>query len=248
MPDLRSAAHLPNNRPDGRPLPHGWLPRQRRGTTPQMVGRYPDYDVLENAHNWDDATRETVLERLEPPGELSFFSEAEGATARAFCDTCTAQDDEPRIPVLELIDVKLSKGQLDGYQYADMPDDRDTWHVVLRGLDFTASSRYGAESFAALDQEAMQAVVDDFSRSTLQGGPWETINVKRAWSVVMRMICVAFYSHPWAWNEIGFGGPAYPEGFMRLGPGPFSREPHERRGATDEDPGVVGIELEEQTP
>ena len=27
-----------------------------------------------------------------------------------------------------------------------------------------------------------------------------------------------FYSHPWAWNEIGFGGPAYPQGYMRLGP------------------------------
>jgi hypothetical protein len=28
-----------------------------------------------------------------------------------------------------------------------------------------------------------------------------------------------FYSHPWAWNEIGFGGPAYPRGYSRLGPG-----------------------------
>jgi hypothetical protein len=50
---------------------------------------------------------------------------------------------------------------------------------------------------------------------------------------------VAFYSHPWAWNEIGFGGPAYPRGFMRLG-GPGGaigvREPFEKPGATHEDP------------
>ncbi len=45
----------------------------------------------------------------------------------------------------------------------------------------------------------------------------------------------AFYSHPWAWNEIGFGGPAYPQGYMRLGP-TGTLEPHERAGATDEDP------------
>ena len=25
----------------------GWLPRQRRGVTPQMIGRYPDYDVFD---------------------------------------------------------------------------------------------------------------------------------------------------------------------------------------------------------
>ncbi len=59
--------------------------------------------------------------------------------------------------------------------------------------------------------------------------------MKRAWSVCMRMILAAFYSHPWAWNEIGFGGPAYPRGYMRLGP-TSTLEPFERPGATDEDP------------
>ena len=29
--------------------------------------------------------------------------------------------------------------------------------------------------------------------------------------------CVeGYYAHPWAWDEIGFGGPAYPRGYMRL--------------------------------
>ena len=29
--------------------------------------------------------------------------------------------------------------------------------------------------------------------------------------------CVnVYYSHPWAWDEIGFGGPAYPRAYMRL--------------------------------
>jgi hypothetical protein len=69
----------------------------------------------------------------------------------------------------------------------------------------------------------------------LYGGSWEKLNISRAWSVVMRMALSAFYSHPWAWNEIGFGGPAYPRGFMRLG-GIGSREPFETPGATSEDP------------
>jgi hypothetical protein len=25
-----------------------------------------------------------------------------------------------------------------------------------------------------------------------------------------------YYAHPFAWDEIGFGGPAYPRGYMRL--------------------------------
>ena len=62
----------------------------------------------------------------------------------------------------------------------------------------------------------------------------------RAWSVCTRMILAAFYSHPWAWNEIGFGGPAYPRGFMRLGP-TSTREPFETPGATDEDPAAETV-------
>lgn len=28
--------------------------------------------------------------------------------------------------------------------------------------------------------------------------------------------CAIYYAHPFAWDEIGFGGPAYPRGYMRL--------------------------------
>jgi hypothetical protein len=59
----------------------------------------------------------------------------------------------------------------------------------------------------------------------------------------MRAVLSAFYAHPWAWNEIGFGGPAYPRGFMRLGPLAV-REPYERPGASDEDPVPTTAEWE----
>jgi hypothetical protein len=58
----------------------------------------------------------------------------------------------------------------------------------------------------------------------------------------MRMILAAFYAHPWAWNEIGFGGPAYPRGYMRLGP-LSTLEPFEKAGATAEDPVRTAPEL-----
>jgi hypothetical protein len=43
------------------------------------------------------------------------------------------------------------------------------------------------------------------------------VNVGRLWKVAMRYVCQAFYSHPWAWSEIGFGGPAYPRGYGAFG-------------------------------
>jgi hypothetical protein len=215
------------------------LPRQRRGTTPQMHGRYPDYDVLEQAGHWDPVTREMVLARVHQVPEISFFTPREAATLSTLCDVLTAQDSEPRIRVINFVDEKYAQGSLDGYQYADMPDDRDAWRLVARGLDEEAERRAGAPTFAAADPETAEAIVGDFSSGELSGGAWDQMNVKHAFSLVMRVVLTCFYSHPWAWNEIGFGGPAYPRGYSRFGSPQLQdgeRETWEGREAVDVDP------------
>ena len=197
------------------PGPPADLPRQRRGTTPQMRGRYPDYDVLAEVRHWDEPTRSVVLKRVNEVPEVRFFEAAEARTLGAFCDVVMAQDAEPRIPVLAMVDEKLHEGRLDGFRYADMPPDPETWKRVARLLDAAARAR-GAEDFAAAAPEPQHEIVDEFAKGEIES---EGLNVERAWKVVTRAVLAAFYSHPWAWNEIGFGGPAYPRGYARLGPG-----------------------------
>ena len=183
------------------------LPRQRRGVTPQMHGRYPDYDILEERDHWDEVTRKLVLDRVTDVPEFRFFSPEEVETLRAFADVVLAQDSEPRIPVLAYVDEKLFTGGRDGYRYFDMPDDDEVWRRVARGL----------EGFAVLGLDEQLDICHRFSEGELYGGVWETLNVSRAWSLVMRYLTQAFYAHPWSWNEIGFGGPAYPRGYSRFG-------------------------------
>ena len=126
MPDdFAKGQHLPKVRGDQGADPDR-LPRQRRGTTPQMHGRYPDYDVLEQAEHWDALTRSVVLGRVDTVPAFRFFAPPEVETLTAFCDTVLDQTREPRIPVLALVDQKLHQGRMDGYRYADMPDDRET--------------------------------------------------------------------------------------------------------------------------
>jgi hypothetical protein len=214
------------------------LPRQRRGTTPQMVGRYPDYDVLEQAGHWDELTRKLVLDRVENVPPFRFFDERERETVKAFCDTITGQNDEPRIPVAAYIDEKLHEGKLDGYQYFDMPDDREAWRLMVRGLDDEARE-LGAASFGEAGLDTRVDICHRFAQARLQGGVWRELNVSRAWGLALRTACEAFYAHPWAWNEIGFGGPAYPRGYSRFGSPHIDtaeREEWEGEQALDVDP------------
>lgn len=230
---FRAPGHLPNLRSDRQPAPPERLPRQRAGVTPQMHGRYPDYDVLQEAPHWDEVTRRLVLERIDNVPDIRFFSADEARTLGAFCDAVLAQDSEPRVPVLNMVDAKLFAGQLDGFRYADMPDDRETWRRLAKGLD-GAVRQHGSEGFATAPWHVQCQVIQSLSEGTLHGEVWDELPPKRAWSVVMRAILSAFYSHPWAWNELGFGGPAYPRGFARLGVG--QREHWEGAAATDVDP------------
>jgi gluconate 2-dehydrogenase subunit 3-like protein len=178
--------------------------------------RYPGFDVLQQASHWDEVTRALVLDRVERVPEIRYFTQREAATLRALCDHLTGQDHEPRIPVLAYVDEKLHDGPLDGYRYADMPDDPETWRRVARGLDEEAERR-GAPTFAVLPVAEQRTVCGMFARGELAGETWGTLNASRAFGVVMRHICEAFYGHPWAWNEIGFPGPAYPRGYASFG-------------------------------
>src|SRR5262245_53000386 len=178
-----------------------------------MTERYPGYDVLSQQDHWDEVTRRVVLERVERPPPIRFFTAEEERTLSAFCDVVTAQDaDDLGIPVLAFVDAKLHEGRRDGWQYFDLPDDDELWRRVARGLDDEARG-----SFADAEPDERLDIVDRFSRAALHGGVWETMNVARAWSVVKRYVVQAFYAHPRAWNEIGFGGPAYPRGYAAFG-------------------------------
>jgi hypothetical protein len=237
--DFKLAGHLPNVRGGGEPSDPRKLPRQRRGTTPQMHGRYPDYDVLEQAGHWDAVTREAVLKRVNDVPPMRFFTAREAATLSAMCDRLTAQDAEPKIPLIRYIDEKYFEGKLDGFQFYDMPDDRDTWRLVARGLDEEAQARAGVESFAAAPAHLQHEIMCDFADARLHSAAWQGLNVSRAFGVVVRATLDAFYSHPWAWNEIGFGGPAFPRGYTRFGSPHLQaaeREPWEGQEAYDEDP------------
>ncbi len=193
-------------------------PRQRTGVTPQMHGRYPDYNVLDEADHWDDVTRRLVLDRVENVPPIRFFTAPEALTLGAFCDLVLAQDREPRIPVLNMVDAKLFARELDGFRYEDLPDDPETWRRVALGLD-AASRQHGAADFVNASSEVQERVVAAFAGGELHGEVWDDLPPARAWKVVTRAMLAAFYSHPWAWSEIGFGGPAYPRGYARIGAG-----------------------------
>lgn len=206
----------------------------QRAVTPQNRGRFPGFDVLDTVDAWDDVTAGAVLARLALPSELAFFTPHEVGIAAPMLDLLLGQDADPRIPVLAMIDERLAVGETDGWHYDEMPEDAQAWRESLAALDADAESAHSGRGFAALTASEQADLVQAVQDRGDNGEQWHGWPAKHVWSLWTRYACTAFYSHPWAWNEIGFPGPAYPRGYLNAGVN--SRERWEVADHSDRDP------------
>ena len=170
---------------------------------------FPGYDVLSQAHTWDDVTTGVVLRRLGPPRRLSFFTPDEEAVVRPLVDRLLGLEEPPSPPIVEMLDAKLTERIGPGYRHDDMPEGPEAWRQSLHGLEEDARKRTGS-SFGELDPTRQRDLIE---RVRTTEGDWHGMPASKVWTLWMNDVCTAFYSHPWAWNEIGFGGPAYPRGY-----------------------------------
>ncbi|WP_233265565.1 gluconate 2-dehydrogenase subunit 3 family protein [Leifsonia sp. AG29] len=187
-----------------------------------MSERFPGFRVLDQAGHWDDATRAVVMERVGRPSDIRFFDAHEEGTATALFDLLLDQDPENRlVPVTAMVDARLAEKQTDGWHYDSMATDPEAWRTSLAALDVDAQELYGTE-FAACAAADRRALLESVRSGD---GEWRGFDRERIWSLWTRYACTAFYSHPAAWDEIGFAGPAYPRGYKNIGIG--KREPFE---------------------
>jgi hypothetical protein len=184
-----------------------------------MANRYPDYDVLRKRQgpSWNEQSREVVDRRLAVPNETAYFSGNQWRTLQAVCDRIVPQPaDRPPIPIAALVQLRVGERRGDGYRDARLPPLQQAWTVGLDALDAEAHQRHQRRfaDLAATEQDDLLAAMQ---RDELDGPAWQGMPAAAFFSHrVVHDISAAYYSHPTAWNELGFGGPASPRGYVRL--------------------------------
>lgn len=200
----------------------------------QQPGYYPGFSTMAQERFWDVATRLVVHKRVSEQKPIRFFDELEARTMRAVVEGIMPQEDRAenrRIDVLAGVDERLFENKLEGYRYADMPPDQEAYKLAARAFEQMAQEQYGRpfSELATIEQEMLlKSIHDAEPRSANE--LWGQMNIGRFWTMLVSDCCAVYYAHPWAWDEIGFGGPAYPRGYMRLEEGePEPWEVDERR-------------------
>jgi Gluconate 2-dehydrogenase subunit 3 len=181
--------------------------------------RYPGYNVLDKRDgiSWNDATRRTLDARLGLADCPRFFSPLEWLTLRALCDRIVPQPEgRPAVPLAAMLDERLLSGRTDGFRRARLPEQGAAWRRGLAALTSEARSTYGA-AFADIDIEKQTELLHQWQAGALSDEAWGDMPSKEFFEHrVLLDIPSAYYAHPAAWNEIGFGGPASPRGYVRM--------------------------------
>lgn len=196
---------------------------------------YPAYDVLAkwDSPSWDEQTREVLRKRLTELPPRRFFSEAEWHTLEAVCARLVPQPERSTpIPIVPWIDEKLHHNWRDGFRYEDMPPFREAWRLGLEGIDQESQGCFGAD-FTSLAEASQDAVLRAIQSGEVKGGIWARLPPQRFFAtVLLKEVVGEYYAHPAAWSEVGFGGPASPRGYVRLGEN--QRDPWEASASTVE--------------
>jgi len=188
--------------------------------TDPTAPRYPGYDVLDKRHtpSWDATTRRVIDRRLAVPRDPRFFTTTEWATADALCQRILPQPpDRPPIPLVALLDAKLVANSGDGFREGDMPYMREAWRQGLVAIEAESAARHGGRAFPALHMAEKDALLGMMQRGELSDPAWDGLGAKNFFAKrLLSDIPGLYYSHPTAWSEMGFGGPASPRGYVRM--------------------------------
>ena len=178
------------------------------------------YDVLDkrDSPSWNDQTREAVRQRLEEVPKRRFLSPEQWALLEAICARLMPQPEraEP-VPIVPWIDDMLHRNAGSGYRYADMPPMREAWRQGLEAIAAEARNRHG-KCFEELPPIEQDALLTDVRHNRVESRYWRDLPAGGFFlHQLLKQVVGVYYSHPAAWSEIGFGGPASPRGYARLG-------------------------------
>lgn len=184
-----------------------------------MADRYPGYDVLAKrwTPSWNQTTRAVIDERLNIRRTPRFFTAEEWRTLGAVCERIMPQPkDRPAVPLPAYVDGKMADNRLDGYRYAQLPPQGEAWRCGLAAFDREALGERGFR-FDQLPGSGQDALLGQAQRGELKSEAWRGMPCDLFFKHrIIPDITHAYYGHPTAWNEIGFGGPASPRGYVRM--------------------------------
>ncbi len=181
---------------------------------------YAGYDVLAKwrTTSFDDRTRAVLAARLHDIPPRRFFSPEELALLEAIVERLA-----PPLPGLSpyllalTIDDRVYRNLGEGFRSESAPPLQESWRRGLAGVDGEAH-RLFSMAFPFLGLNAREQTLRAIQSGAVDAALWRPLDPAGFFTdMLLKTVAGLAYAHPLAWSDIGFGGPASPRGYVRLG-------------------------------
>lgn len=113
-------------------------------------------------------------------------------------------------------DQELGKAIGESQRQPEVPPQKELVVAGLKALEEWAKLQY-QKGFLKLGVQDQFQILRDLQLGQLpMVGKWNETLQRALFKKLVSLAVEAYYSHPWVWSEIGYGGPAYPRGYVRI--------------------------------
>jgi hypothetical protein len=182
--------------------------------------RYPSYDVLDkwSSVSFDNVTRGVLRQRMHHPPERRFFDPGEydllQAVAARLAPTPVSGE---TVAIAPWVDAMLFENKGEGFRHDGIPPLQQVWRTALKGLAGEAERRHG-RPFTDLGADEQDSLLRSLQTGAGDKALWDGLDPAHVFThVLLKTVVGVYYSHPAAWSEVGYGGPASPRGYVRIG-------------------------------
>lgn len=179
--------------------------------------RYPSYNLLNEQEHWDEHTREIVLKRVGPFKDHKFLDEHEAKLILAIARHIVYEDRKEILAyVVHHLDSTLASPIGEDQRKVGIPPKKELIRQGLKFIDKLANKEFHAP-FLDIEVDEQLSLLESLDKGkATQISGWPDNKQKALFNKLATEISSAYYSHPIVWSEIGYGGPAYPRGYVRV--------------------------------
>ncbi len=177
--------------------------------------RYPSYNVMNEKEHWDRHTRQIVSSRLVKTDKYTFLTKTEVALLTSICSLLAGDNRKQIISyIVSHIDQTLHAPVGEGQRKPNVPESYVLVRLGLQAINHSAREKFGC-NLTELSHNRQQQFLTSLQQEQALTENWNLVPQKELFKKLLKLTLEAYYSHPAVWSEIGYGGPAYPRGYVR---------------------------------
>ncbi|MFD1738986.1 gluconate 2-dehydrogenase subunit 3 family protein [Bacillus salitolerans] len=181
---------------------------------------YPEYDVLSEWEEWDQATQSVIKRRLSTTTIHYLTVEQQQILLSLLPILFPSHLGELSVNILAIFDERLPS--LNSFPLGSTVKTADILTTGIMSIRKQAYDQY-ARPFSELEESVKRKMVNEFERNIGYKNCWQEIAPSLFFKTLMSELIKIVYSDPSIWSKIGYGGPAYPRGYYAFGSRQFDK-------------------------